>query len=146
MFSIKNLNQSISKELSNLFADLDKRYCVFVSSEDRHSQWEPSENHRCALFVDKAFDSLQDAQQFVNDFFDRNIDKDFIKKAKQEFVNYAEYKNAGVLLTSKKDTTFYYLSVSTVGRYIGGFNPYYNEDEDENPTIEQLLSEINLIP
>lgn len=148
MFSIENLKQSISQELSNLFEELDKKYCVFLSSQEVRSQWEPAENQRCTLFIDKAFDSLQDAQQFVNDFFDRNIDKDFIKKAKQQFVEYLEYKNAGVFLTSKGKYTFYYLSINTLGRYIGGFNPYYNEDEsiDPSPSIENFLSEIDLVP
>lgn len=147
MFSIENLQADITQGLGNLFSDLSQFYCIFLTSEERYSEYEDAENKRCVLLHNKPFSSVQDAKQFANAFFDKNINESFVKKCKGLIATWDNDKFGGFILTiSKYRKTVYGFNIGTIADYIRAKTFADYSSVDETPTIEQLLSEINLIP
>lgn len=146
MFSIENLKGGIAQELDKLFSDLSQVCCIFLTAEERYSDYEDAENKRCVLLHNKPFDSVQDAKEFANAFFDKNIDKDFIKKAKELIIDWGNNDFGGFVLTIlKARNAVYGFEIGTIADYIREKTFADYSVVGENPTIEQLLSEINLI-
>lgn len=146
MFSIENLKGGITQELDKLFSDLSQVYCIYITAEERYSEYADADNKRCVLLHNKPFGSVQDAKQFANAFFDKNIDKDFIKKAKELIIDWDNNEVGGFVLTIlEARKAVYGFDIGTIADYIREKTFADYSVVSEMPTIEQLLSEINLI-